>query len=103
MLIVIAYIINLFAPIVNVVGAFGLLGSLIYEDFYVLIYGGIAAVIGLVFGIAAYRNDIPPRWFWSRSKNEIFSFSISAVLGYAWSFAAWAFAIYLVNVIINKM
>ena len=102
MIVVIAYIINLFAPIINTLGLLGLIGCCVYEDFDALIYGAIAAVVGFVFGIVAYRNDIPPRWTWAKSKNELFKFSVTTVLGYAWSFAAWPFAIYLGNVIISK-
>ena len=100
MIVVIAYIINLFAPIVNVLGMIGLCGCLVYESYSTLIIAGIMAIVGFIFGIAAYRNDIPPRWFWSKSKNDLFSFSVTAVLGYAWSFASWAFAIYLLKVIV---
>lgn len=103
MVLVVAYIINFFAPIVNTLGAIGMCGCIVYDDFHILGIGGALAIVGTVFGIIAYRNDIPPRWFWAKSTNQIFSFSVSAVLGYAWSFAAWAFAIYLVNVVIDKM
>lgn len=73
MLIVIAHIINLFAPIVNPIGLLGLIGCILYDNLQVFIYGAILAVIGLIFGMVAYRNDIPPRWFWSKSKT---SFSV---------------------------
>lgn len=103
MIVIIAFIINLFAPIVNIVGLLGLIGSIVYEDFNTLIYGAIAGVVGFVFGIIAYRNDIPPRWFWSKSASSLFEFSVTAVLGYTWSFAAWPFAIYIVDLIISKI
>lgn len=101
MLIVIAFIINLFAPIVDIIGAIGLLGAFIFGDFYIFIYGAILAILGLVFGIAAFRNDIPPRWSWSKSKNQLFTFAVTAVLKYMWSFAAWPFAIYIISVVIG--
>ncbi|MBR3877063.1 MAG: hypothetical protein IKJ23_02645 [Bacteroidaceae bacterium] len=103
MIVVIAYIINLFAPIVNTFGTIGLCGCIVYDDFHILYIAAVMAILGLVFGIIAYRNDIPPRWFWSKSKNRIFSFSVSAVLGYSWSFAAWVFTIYLITVIAEKV
>ena len=103
MIVVIAYIINLFAPIVNTLGAIGLCGCIVYDDFHILYTAAAMAILGLVFGIIAYRNDIPPRWFWSKSKNQIFEFSVSAVLGYSWSFAAWVFTIYLITVISEKI
>jgi hypothetical protein len=103
MIVVIAFIINLFAPIVNIVGLLGLIGSIVYEDFNTLIVGAIAGLIGFVFGIMAYRNDIPPRWSWSKSKNQLFSFAVIAVLKYIWSFAAWPFAIYIVSVAVDMI
>ena len=103
MILVIAYIINLLAPIVNTIGAFGLIGCIVYDEPEMLIYGGVVGVVGLIFGMVAYGNDIPPRWFWSRSKNQIFSFSVTAVLGYAWSFAAWVFAVYMVQLVVERM
>lgn len=103
MIVVIAYIINLFAPIVNILGMIGLCSCLVYESYSTLIIAGIMAIVGLIFGVAAYRNDIPPRWFWSKSKNDLSSFSVTAVLGYAWSFASWVFAIYLIIEIVTRI
>jgi hypothetical protein len=102
-IVVLAFIINLFAPIVNTIGAFGLLGCIIYDDLHILALVSILAIVGLVFGIFAYRMDIPPRWFWAKSKNELFRFSVTAVLGYAWSFAMWPCAIYMIMVIVDKI
>ena len=103
MIVVIAYIINLFAPIVNMVGLLGLIGCIVYDDLFVLGIAVPVAVIGFIFGIFAHRNDIPPRWFWAKSKNALFEFSVTAVVGYAWSFAAWPLAIYLATVIADKV
>lgn len=103
MLQVIAFIINLFAPVVQPLGALGVCGCVIYEDYQSLKLAGILAVAGLIFGILAYRLDIPPRWFWAKSSNEIFSFKIVTVLGYMWSFAAWPPAIYFVRSILEPV
>ena len=99
MILVLAYIINLLAPIVNMLGLLGLCGCVVYEDLEVLWIAGALAIAGLVFGIFAYKNSIPPRWFWSRSANDLFSFTVTAVLGYAVSFAMWPCAIYLITTI----
>lgn len=74
MITIIAYIINLLAPIVNTLGAIGLCGCVVYEDLHIIAIAGVLAIIRLIFGILTYRMDIPPRWFWSKSKNELFSF-----------------------------
>lgn len=102
-MVVLAYIINLLAPVVNFLGMLGLCACVIYEDFYILGTAGIMAVVGLVFGIFAYRLDIPPRWTWSKSKNDLFRFSVTAVLGYAGSLAMWPGAIYLIKVLAEKV
>lgn len=102
-MIVLAYIINLLAPLVNFVGLLGLFASIIYEEFSVLLFAGVMAVVGLVFGIFAYKLDIPPRWTWSKSKNDLFRFSVTAVLGYAGSLAMWPCAIYMVKVLVDAV
>ena len=102
MIIVISYILNLLAPIVNTLGVFGFCLCFPYDDLYILWYCGVAAIVGFIFGIFAYKNGIPPRWFWSKSADEIFSFSVTAVLGYAVNFAMWPTAIYLVQGLVEK-
>ena len=42
-------------------------------------------------------------WVWSKSVNELFEFAITAVLGYAWNFAMWPLAIYLISSFIDKV
>lgn len=103
MVTVLAFIINILAPIVNFVGLLGLCACVVYDDFYILTVAGIMAVVGLVFGFFAYGLDIPPRWFWSKSTNELFEFSVTAVLGYAVSFAMWPCAVYMVSFMADKV
>ncbi|MBQ1939327.1 MAG: hypothetical protein II362_03825 [Alistipes sp.] len=103
MIVVISFILNLLAPIVNTVGLFGLIMAFLNDDYDVMLIGGGLAVVGFIFGIFAYGNAIPPRWFWSRSTDALFSFAVTTVLGYAWIFAAWPFAIYMVQDIIDRM
>ena len=99
MLIVLSFLINLLAPIVNALGMVGLCGCIAYDDPQILIISGVLAVVGFIFGIFAYPLGIPPRWFWSHSANAIFEFAVTAVLGYAWNFAMWPCAIYLIRLI----
>lgn len=103
MLQVLAFLINLFAPIVQPLGVLGVCGCVIYEDYQSLQQAGILAVAGVIFGILAHRLDIPPRWFWAKSRNEIFRYRIFAVLGYMWSLAAWPPAIYFVRLILGPV
>lgn len=102
-MVVLAYIINLLAPVVNILGLLGLCACVVYEDLYVLVLAAIMAVVGVVFGIFAHKNDIAPRWTWSKSKNDLFRFSVMAVLGYAGSLAMWPGAIYMIKTVINAV
>ena len=102
-MVVLAFIINLLAPVVNMLGVLGLCACVIYEDFYILVFAGTMALVGLVFGIFAHRMDIAPRWFWSKSRNELFRFSVTAVLGYIGNLAMWPCAIYLLKVVVNAV
>lgn len=102
-MVVLAFIINLLAPVVNMLGVLGLCACVIYEDFYILVFAGTMALVGLVFGIFAHRMDIAPRWFWSKSRNELFRFSVMAVLGYVGNLAMWPCAIYMVKVLVNAV
>lgn len=102
-MVVLACIINLLAPIVNTLGVIGVCACVVYGDFYVLVFTAIMAVAGVVFGIFAHKNDIAPRWTWSKSKNDLFRFSVMAVLGYAASLAMWPGAIYLIKVLVKAV
>lgn len=103
LIVVISFIINLLAPIVNLIGIIGLFASIENDDIDVLIISGVLAIVGLIFGIFAYGNSIPPRWFWSRSKNFIFEFSVTSVLGYALNFATWPLAIYVIQLVVEEL
>lgn len=103
LIVVISFIINLLAPIVNLIGIIGLFASIENDDIDVLIISGVLAIVGLIFGIFAYSNSIPPRWFWSRSKNFIFEFSVTTVLGYALNFATWPLAIYVIQLVVEEL
>lgn len=100
MIVILAYIVNLLAAITNPLGLIGLVGCVAMGDFHILPIAGMAAAVGLVFGIVAYRRDIPPRWYWAKSANDIFAFSVGAVLGYAWNFACFVGTYYLVELVI---
>ena len=130
-MLVIIYIIRLLAPIVNTLGIIGLLtygmyvcdymiyfedpstyitenpttkviGTIGYANGMTFLYLSIGIfVIGIIFGVFAYKNDIPIRWFWAKSKNRLFSFSITTIIGYGLCFAAYPYAFFLVHYIIN--
>lgn len=99
----IALLLNLFAPIVHPLGVLGACGCIIDENYTALHWAAVLAGVGLLFGLLTYRWDIPPRWFWAKSSNELFQFKIMAVLGYMWSFAAWPLAVYFVRQVLGPM
>lgn len=123
-MLVISYILNKLSPIVNPLGVLGLLLSILvcadcgrftvegdYEaicscsvqGFHMELYlvTIILAVVGLIYGIFAYKNDVPPRWTWSKSRNALFEFSIAAVLGYMVNFAMWPPCVFIVKYFIG--
>ena len=123
-MVVICYLLNKLSPIVNLLGLLGLFGGIFICDNCWRITGddtvsyictcsdaGIAirmyvitivlAVVGFIFGIFAHKNDIPPRWSWSKSRNSLFEFSVAAVFGYAVNVAMWSPAVYMIKFFIN--
>ena len=102
-MVVLCFIINSLAPIVNILGLVGFFIAQQTGFNSILIFTIISAVIGIVFGFYAHSYDIAPRWFWSKSANSIFEFRVTAVLGYCLNFAAYPGAIYLVKYIINHI
>lgn len=130
MLVVISYIIRLLSPVVNPMGVIGFICYIMYVVDYVTLcldpatketqwpvevvgkvtyangwlYFIVCTIVfigGIVFGIKAYRNDIPARWLWSKSKNDLFSFSLSTVLWYAFSFVAYPYTVFLIHFFIE--
>ena len=95
-----AFILNLFAPVVNTMGFIGICGMGAYGDWHAFIWCAVMFVVGIVFGFRATQLDIAPRWFWSKSANDLFHFSVLRVLGYAWSFAMWPGAVYLIKCLV---
>jgi hypothetical protein len=98
---IVAYILNLFAPIVFWCGLFGFFGCGVYDDCQYYLYSLILFILGIIFGVFAYKQDIPPRWSWTKSHNELFRFSVSQVIGYGISFAMWPFAIWMITVLVT--
>ena len=86
---VISFILNLASNIVTPIGLIAFFFMIGVGEFEILYPMGILGAIGIVYGIIAFRYDIPPRMFWISSANEIFSFSVMAVIGYGLMFALW--------------
>ena len=126
MLIVTSYIIRLLAPLVNSLGLIGfiaygmyaldshlysedplshvpdlpveILGTIGYANGWMFLAISIVIfILGLWYGIKAYKNDIPVRWLWSKSKNSLFDFALTTIVGYGFCFAAYPYALFLIH------
>jgi len=51
-----------------------------------LVWGGVAAVIGLIVGIVGWGDTVPPRWFWVKSSMELAGSRFMTAIGYAVQF-----------------
>ena len=100
---VICWILNKLAPIINLLGVLGFVQAILNDEWGRLLVAVSFAVVGLLFGIRAYRLGIPPRWFWSKSANFIFDYTVMAVAGYTFMFAAMPLGWYFVNTIIGNI
>lgn len=102
-MIVVCWILNKLAPIINILGVLGFIQAVLDDKWSQLLIAIPFVVGGLLFGIKAYKLGIPPRWFWSKSANELFDYTVTAVAGYTFMFAAMPLGWYLVNTIIGKL
>ena len=60
-------------------------------------------ILGLWYGVKAYKNDIPVRWLWSKSKNALFEYSLTTVVGYAFYIVAYPYAIFFIHILILQL
>ena len=118
MLQITSYIIRFFSPLVLFVGLCGFgsyisylvdyqemdpqmkdaIQSIPYADgLWLLIISIIIFILGIWYGVEAHKNDIPVRWLWSKSKNDMFEFSLKTILGYALNIAAYPYAAFFIH------
>lgn len=99
----ICWVLNKLSPIINLLGIFGFILAVLDDEWSELVIAALFAAGGLLFGIKAYRLGIPPRWFWSKSANDIFDYTVTAVAGYMFIFAAMPLSCYLISAVIDKL
>ena len=84
---VILWIIQKLSPIIFWTGALTLLFELANGDFdiepYMYIIGGASALVGFILGLTNWALDIPPKFFWTKSRVELLDNRFSNALGYA--------------------
>lgn len=81
------WIIQKIAPVTNIVGILVLLSGIGYGDPviepYIFIFAGLLALIGFILGFTNWALDVPPRFFWTKSRVDLFDNRIGNAFGYA--------------------
>ena len=75
------WLFRLVSPIISVLGML-VLCSGEFGD-YDLIIGGALAVVGFIIGLTTWAETVPPRWFWVKSRLDLFESRIYNAFGYA--------------------
>lgn len=88
---VLLWIFQKISPILTILGALVLFGG--GFEGYEFIVGAVLAVLGLIVGWSAWGQEVPPRWFWVKSKLELFDNRIWNAINYALQFFLIPFAI----------
>ena len=89
------------SPILTVLGALVLFGG--GAEGYEFIVGAVLAVLGLIVGWSAWGQEVPPRWFWVKSKLELFDSRIWNAFSYAFQFFMIPFGVTFIVEIINRL
>ena len=78
------WVLQKISPILTILGALVLFGG--GFEGYEFIVGAILAVFGLIVGWSAWGQEVPPRWFWVKSKLELFDNRVWNSFSYALQF-----------------
>jgi hypothetical protein len=89
------------SPILTVIGALVLFGDG-YKG-YEFIVGAVLAVFGLIVGWSTWGQEVPPRWFWVKSKLELFDNRVGNAFSYALQFFLIPFAITGIIAIVDRL
>ena len=89
------------SPILTVLGALVLFGG--GFEWYEFIVGVILAVLGLIVGWSTWGQEVPPRWFWVKSKLELFDNRVGNAISYALQFFLIPFGITGIISIVERL
>lgn len=89
------------SPILTVLGAFVLFGD--GFEGYEFIVGVVLAVLGLIVGWSSWSQDVPPRWFWVKSKLELFDNRFWNAFSYAIQFFLIPFGVTGIITIVERL
>ena len=94
------------AHITNLVGLLVLLSEIAYGDIgigtHVYALAGGFALAGFILGFTNWALDVPPKFFWTKSRVQLFDKRVGNALGYAVIFFLLPFFVAGVAVVVGK-
>ena len=95
------WLFNLISPITSIIGAL-VLCSGEFEGAEP-IFGAVLAVVGFILGLTSWSETVPPRWFWVKSKLDLFDNKVWNSLSMALQFFLIPFAVAGIRMIIGAI
>ena len=100
------WLIQKIAPITNLVGLLVLLSEIAYGDIgigmHVYVLAGGLALAGFILGFTNWALDVPPKFFWTKSRVQLFDNRVGNAFGYAVIFFLLSFFVAGVAVVVGK-
>ena len=93
-------------PFITTLGVLGFFSIAVYSEFsapMVWTISAITGVLGIILGASHWGVDVPPRWFWSKSKSELLETRIGAAFNYGLICFNVPLAVYFVTFLIDYM
>ena len=104
-MVVLLWILDKLRPIIVLIGLIFLITGIFTGEYdasvWFWIIAGLSAIIGGIFGVKAWNEDIPPRWFWVKSPLELFDNKVGACFQWAFTFFLLPLCIYGIVAIFN--
>ena len=101
------WLIQKIAPITNIVGLLVLLSELAYGDIgigtHVYFLAGGLALAGFILGFTNWALDVPPKFFWTKSRVQLFDNRVGNALGYAVIFFLLPFFVVGAMTLVRKL
>ena len=100
------WLIQKIAPITNIVGLLVLLSEIAYGDIgigtHVYFLAGGLTLAGFILGFTNWALDVPPKFFWTKSRVQLFDNRVGNAFGYAVIFFLLPFFVAGVAVVVGK-
>ena len=98
------WLINILSPFVTIAGLIGLAYGLDETSLELILWSSLGCfIVGFIFGIIAWKYDVPPRWFWVKSQVGLFETLIGSAFSYGLRFAFIPFAVVGIGVIAEAL